>query len=151
MSESTRKGGNTELPLPLPGTVLFRSCVAGLTAGAVIGFVFGCLASLALADRVFFGLVGAGFGASFGIPVGATLGLVMASWFRISQPKRQTVRIAVTLLSVLVAAFVMWLLGPTDVANLYFIPLVAPSAGLLTWFGLSPVLRPTRSEGRDSA
>ena len=81
-----------------------------------------------------------------GMVLGAVLGLVMAGWFRVSQPSRQTVRIVVTLLSVLVAALVMWLLGPPDVANAYSISLVAPMAGVLAWFGLAVVLRPTRSE-----
>jgi hypothetical protein len=137
-------------PLPLPGTVLFRSSVAGLAVGALIGFDFGCLASVALVDRLFFGLVGAGFGAIFGTPVGVALGLMMAAWFRASQPERQTVRVVVTVLSVLMAALVMWLLGPTDVANHYFIALLAPAVGVLTWFGLSLVLIPTRSEQGES-
>ncbi len=100
-----------------------------------------------LADRLYYGWVGAVIGVIFGAPVGFVLGVVMAFWLLLVQPTRKAIHWTITTLSVIVAFLVMWLfdlealfLGPQ------FLSLVLPLIVLITWFGLPLVLRPSRPD-----
>jgi hypothetical protein len=134
-------------PLPLPGTVLFRSVLTGFVAGALIGGVIGSFVAGALLDVLYFGMFGAAIGAIYGAPVGLLLGLFMAVWFRVADPRRSTVRLTVTVLSIFVAVVVLVGFWPNDGLNLKYLPI--PFVGVATWFGLLLVLKPSRPDARE--
>lgn len=147
MSSSQLPADLDEQRLPLSGTVLFRSVLAGFVAGTLIGAVVGSLAAGASLDMLYFGVVGAAIGAIYGTPVGMVLGVFMAVWFKVSNPHRATVRITVTALSVAVSVIMLAWSWPDDG---FIVPyLTIPLIGVATWFGLALVLKPSRPDARE--
>lgn len=136
-----------EQPLPLSGTVLFRSVLAGFVAGTLIGAAIGSLAAAAPLDMLYFGVVGAAIGAIYGTPVGMVLGVFMAVWFKVSNPHRATVRITVTAVSIAVSAVMLAWSWPEGGFNVQY--LTIPLIGATTWFGLAIVLKPSRPDARE--